>query len=67
MEVTDPVCGKTVDRGAVEWVEHRRWAYIFCSAACRTAFLAEPDRYALFRHESAPPHRDAAKPPRPAQ
>jgi len=67
MQVTDPVRGKTVDLGAAEWVEHHGWAYFFSSAACRTAFLVVQDRYALFRPESAPPHRDAVKPRQPAQ
>lgn len=59
MEVIDPVCGKTVDLGAAEPVEHRGWAYFFCSVPCRTAFLDAPDRYASSRHERAPPHREA--------
>lgn len=67
MEVTDPVCGKTVDLGAAEPVEHHGWAYFVCSAACRTAFLAAPDCYALSRHERAAPHREAAKLSRPAE
>lgn len=67
MKITDPVCGKTVDLGAAEPVEHCGWAYFFCSAACRAAFVAAPDRYALSRHERAAPHREAAEPARPAE
>lgn len=43
----DPVCGMTV--AAVEATPHAEYAgatVYFCSAACRTAFLADPDRYA---------------------
>ena len=67
MEVTDSVCVKTVELGEAEPVEHRGWAYFFCSAACRAAFLAAPDRYAASRHERAPLHGEAGKPSRPAQ
>ncbi len=59
MKVTDPVCGKTIELEAAEPVEHGGWAYFFCSAACRNAFLAAPDRYAPSRHERSPPHREA--------
>lgn len=67
MEVTDPVCGKTVDLGGAEPIEHRGWAYFFCSTACRAAFLAAPEHYAASRHGRAPPHGGAGKAPRPAQ
>ena len=43
----DPVCGMDVDRehppGGV--VQRGRYAYHFCSEACRTRFEAEPERY----------------------
>ncbi|WP_431190556.1 YHS domain-containing protein [Bauldia litoralis] len=51
MDVTDPVCGKTIDLGAAESAEHHGWAYFFCSEACRAAFLAAPHRYAV-SHDS---------------
>lgn len=44
----DPVCGMTV--AAVDATPHADYAgatVYFCSAACRTAFLADPDRYAV--------------------
>jgi xanthine dehydrogenase accessory factor len=43
----DPVCGMSV--AAVEATLHTEYAgatYYFCSAGCRTAFLADPERYA---------------------
>ncbi|KRE63903.1 hypothetical protein ASG92_03060 [Arthrobacter sp. Soil736] len=43
----DPVCGMTV--AAVDATPHADYAgatFYFCSAACRTAFLADPSRYA---------------------
>lgn len=44
--VTDPVCGMTVDPAATAhhgW--HKGQEYHFCSASCRTKFLADPERY----------------------
>ena len=44
----DPVCGMTV--AAVEATLHADYAgerVYFCSAGCRTAFLADPERYAV--------------------
>ena len=44
--VTDPVCGMTVDPAATA---HHGWhegqEHHFCSASCRTKFLADPERY----------------------
>ncbi len=44
--VKDPVCGMTVDPAKTE--HHARLDdqdYHFCSAGCRTKFVADPDRY----------------------
>jgi len=44
--VKDPVCGMTVDPAKTpHHAEHAGTAYHFCSAGCRTKFVAEPDRY----------------------
>jgi YHS domain-containing protein len=43
--VTDPVCGMKVDRTKALTVRHAGHTYFFCSAHCRDAFQAEPDRY----------------------
>jgi Cu+-exporting ATPase len=42
----DPVCGMTVDpHTAKHRAEHRGHAYYFCSAGCRTKFIADPQKY----------------------
>ena len=42
----DPVCGMTVDPAKTQHhAAHDGTAYHFCSAGCRTKFLAEPLRY----------------------
>ena len=42
----DPVCGMMVDPAKTQHhAAHDRTAYHFCSAGCRTKFLAEPLRY----------------------
>jgi P-type Cu+ transporter len=43
---TDPVCGMTVDpHTAKHRADYAGRPYYFCSAGCRTKFLADPDRY----------------------
>ncbi len=45
-EVTDPVCGMTVDpEHAAGHADHGGHRYWFCSAGCRDTFVADPDRY----------------------
>ena len=45
-QVKDPVCGMTVDPAKTQ---HHAWhdgeEFHFCSAGCRTKFLADPERY----------------------
>jgi Cu+-exporting ATPase len=44
--VKDPVCGMTVDpHKSAHRAEHDGRPYYFCSAGCRTKFLADPARY----------------------
>ena len=44
----DPVCGMTVVAvDSTLHVEREGVTYYFCSAGCRSAFLADPERYAL--------------------
>ena len=44
--VTDPVCGMTVDPAkTVHHAWHAGEEFHFCSAGCRTKFLADPERY----------------------
>jgi Cu+-exporting ATPase len=42
----DPVCGMTVTARSEHHAEHAGRPYYFCSAKCRTKFVAEPARYA---------------------
>jgi len=43
----DPVCGMNVDeKAAAARQDYKGVTYFFCSAACRTAFQADPGRYA---------------------
>ena len=45
-QTTDPVCGMTVDPAtAPHNVKHEGRTYYFCSAGCRTKFVANPDAY----------------------
>lgn len=47
--VKDPVCGMTVDPAKTEYhARHDDQDYHFCSAGCRTKFVADPDRYLSF-------------------
>lgn len=44
--VKDPVCGMTVDPAkTAHHADHAGHAYHFCSAGCRTKFIAEPGNY----------------------
>jgi P-type Cu+ transporter len=44
--VIDPVCGMTVDsHTAKHRAEYRGHPYYFCSAGCRTKFIADPQKY----------------------
>jgi len=45
-KVKDPVCGMWVDPARTRHhAEHAAHTYHFCSAGCRTKFLADPSRY----------------------
>jgi Cu+-exporting ATPase len=44
--VKDPVCGMTVDpKTTAHHADHAGATYYFCSAGCRSKFVADPDRY----------------------
>jgi Cu+-exporting ATPase len=52
---TDPVCGMRVDpHTAKHRAEQGGRSYYFCSAGCRTKFLADPARYLGTKAEPAP-------------
>ena len=53
--VTDPVCGMKVDPATSKHhAEHEGEAFYFCSASCRTKFVADPQHY-LTPKASTPP------------
>ncbi|MBI5941954.1 MAG: heavy metal translocating P-type ATPase, partial [Caulobacterales bacterium] len=54
--VLDPVCGMTVHPDATtHHATHAGADYHFCSAGCRTKFLAEPEKYLSGDRASEPP------------
>ena len=60
-QVTDPVCGMTVDsERAVAREPHGDHEHHFCSAACARAFRLEPERYTTAERlrEQTPPHME---------
>src|SRR5262245_31871678 len=53
---TDPVCGMTVDPSNPRHrAEYAGRPYYFCSAGCRTKFLAEPERYLASKEAEVSP------------
>ncbi len=54
--VIDPVCGMSVDpHKTAHRAEHHGHPYYFCSAGCRTKFLAHPARYLSLEERRAEP------------
>ncbi|MBN8739135.1 MAG: heavy metal translocating P-type ATPase [Xanthomonadaceae bacterium] len=52
----DPVCGMTVSADSPHHAQHAGHDYRFCSAGCRTKFVADPERYLSVQGEpDAPP------------
>jgi len=49
----DPVCGMTVTPASKHHHEHEGRPFYFCSAGCRTKFIADPARYLAPRPEPA--------------
>jgi Cu+-exporting ATPase len=57
----DPVCGMTVDpHTAKHRAEHRGHPYYFCSAGCRTKFVADPEKYLSKDKRAAEPVPEGA-------
>ena len=55
MQVTDPVCQRSIPLEAVE--AHREflgWSYFFCSAQCVRRFDQRPENY-IDRQQGGPP------------
>ena len=44
-EFIDPVCGMTVKANSPHHASHDGHDHRFCSAGCRTKFMADPERY----------------------
>jgi Cu+-exporting ATPase len=54
--VVDPVCGMTVDPAkTAHHAEHDGQAFHFCSAGCRTKFIADPEKYLSPKPAAAAP------------
>jgi Cu+-exporting ATPase len=59
--VIDPVCGMSVDPHTTPHrAMHKGHAYYFCSAGCRTKFLADPERYLGAEARAAEPVPEGA-------
>jgi Cu+-exporting ATPase len=57
----DPVCGMKVDpHNAKHRHEHQGRPYYFCSAGCRTKFIADPDKYLSPKQKEAAPVPEGA-------
>jgi Cu+-exporting ATPase len=55
-KVLDPVCGMTVNpEKTAHHAEHAGNAYHFCSAGCRTKFIADPQKYLSPKAPEPPP------------
>jgi len=53
---TDPVCGMSVDPATTpHHAEHQGEAFHFCSAGCRTKFIADPQKYLSKDRAEDPP------------
>lgn len=57
-DLTDPVCGMSVDESANYHIEHEGATYYFCSAGCLDKFKIDPNHYFLWS-ESIESHDDA--------
>jgi Cu+-exporting ATPase len=54
--VRDPVCGMTVDPAkTAQHAEHHGQTFHFCSAGCRTKFIADPAKYLQPKAAEPPP------------
>src|SRR5664279_5201240 len=53
--LTDPVCGMTVTVDSPHVLQHEGKPIHFCSAGCKTKFVANPAKYQVARPESKAP------------
>ena len=61
--VLDPVCGMTVTADSPHHAMHAGRDYRFCSAGCRTRFVAEPALHLVPKAERPPVSAPGARPP----
>lgn len=52
-QLKDPVCGMNVAEQSPSKHEHTGKPYYFCSAGCKTKFMADPERYLKPKQEAA--------------
>jgi P-type Cu+ transporter len=57
----DPVCGMTVTDRSPEMTVHEGTPVYFCSAGCKTKFVADPAKYSLTTKGAGKPSTPAAK------
>ena len=57
--VRDPVCGTRVNSQSLHHVTHKSRTYSFCSAGCRTKFIADPEKYLNKSKVVSPSQSDA--------
>ncbi len=58
---TDPVCGMSVDPATAQWkTGHNGKTFYFCSASCRTKFIANPGKYLAQDTSAAEPVAEGA-------
>jgi Cu+-exporting ATPase len=61
----DPVCGMTVTIRSPQATVHEGTPVHFCSAGCKTKFLADPGKYPLSSGSDHPTSAPALKPTTP--
>jgi heavy metal translocating P-type ATPase len=67
-QVTDPVCGMTVDPTATEHISaHDGEEFYFCSSGCKATFDAEPDRHTRGTHAHDHGASATGEPPTPKE
>lgn len=59
LQLTDPVCGMTVEPSSEHTALHQGETYYFCSAGCREKFVADPGRYTGAAESDTAPEQKA--------
>jgi Cu+-exporting ATPase len=58
----DPVCGMNVSESSLHKASHAGETFFFCSAGCRSKFLADPEKYLNMRATTHAEHRASPAP-----